>query len=268
MSTPEEILSAVDRGWSLVRLNRKKEPIGKWKELQITPATLEQVRKWGTPPMWGVITGAISGFWALDFDPEAMELFELLGIPANARTPRGGAHLYFEHPGVKVPTLNGKSAPELGRIWPGLDVRGDGGLVGFHGANGNGPYRLLRPEPHPIKALPFELRQDLARVLPCPALLGTTPPTPEGLVEWALKRTARDAARASASSSHSSSVTTVTTSRSPRGSCASTRQRSRSVITSMRRARRSAHCARRTRSPRESRGAMRAMARRTSRRSP
>ena len=45
-------------------------------------------------------------------------------LPATleVRTPRGGRHLYFKHPGVKIPTRTNHPAPAL-------DVRGDGGYV-------------------------------------------------------------------------------------------------------------------------------------------
>jgi hypothetical protein len=79
----------------------------------------------------GIATGAASGLVVLDVDPahggdESLHLLELqLGaLPATIEALSGGAgrHLYFAHPGGRVPN----SASALG---PGLDVRGDGGYV-------------------------------------------------------------------------------------------------------------------------------------------
>jgi hypothetical protein len=84
-----------------------------------------------------IATGAISGLVALDLDndPEkgkngADVLAKLvkkhgpLPKTRSVRTPRGGLHYYFRHPGssVRIPC----STDKLGK---GLDVRGDGGYV-------------------------------------------------------------------------------------------------------------------------------------------
>src|SRR5690606_20430718 len=46
----------------------------------------------------------------------------LKGRPWMARTPRGGMHLYFATPSVRIPC-------SVGRLTPGVDVRSDGGYV-------------------------------------------------------------------------------------------------------------------------------------------
>ncbi len=77
-----------------------------------------------------MVTGAVSGLVILDFDGVAGEqLRQRLGIPIHVRTRSGGAHVYCEHPGWKVATLNSKATRELGRQWPGLDIRADGGYA-------------------------------------------------------------------------------------------------------------------------------------------
>jgi Bifunctional DNA primase/polymerase, N-terminal/Family of unknown function (DUF5906) len=84
----------------------------------------------------GIRTGAISGFWAVDIDtPEghgkdgfaslaALEA-EHGALPATlqAESPSGSIHYLFKYPaGIKIRN-------SVSRIAPGVDVRGDGGMV-------------------------------------------------------------------------------------------------------------------------------------------
>jgi len=82
-----------------------------------------------------VATGSASGLVVLDLDPATAEsdsgtstlrrLKEELGdldVPPMVRTPRGGWHLYYAHPGGRIPSTAGK-------LGPGLDVRADGGYI-------------------------------------------------------------------------------------------------------------------------------------------
>jgi hypothetical protein len=96
------------------------------------PAGPEQVRRWWR--RWpranlGVVTGAVSGLVVLDVDPRhgggySLAICEQLHGPlahtVESLTGGGGQHLYFTHPGTAVPCRP---------IAPGLDVKGDGGLV-------------------------------------------------------------------------------------------------------------------------------------------
>jgi hypothetical protein len=79
----------------------------------------------------GIATGAESGIVVLDIDPRngAMDTIAQLEAEGKTlpeapivRTPSGGWHLYFTHPGGKVPSRSNA-------IGPGLDVKGDGGYV-------------------------------------------------------------------------------------------------------------------------------------------
>ena len=82
----------------------------------------------------GLRTGAISGLFVIDVDPEGYgpfdDLCERHGSSSGsletwlARTGREGAHLYLRHPGgdIRVKTSAGELAI-------GVDVRGDGGYV-------------------------------------------------------------------------------------------------------------------------------------------
>jgi len=123
---------ALIRGWSVIPVRENKRPaIASWKEFQRTRPSVAQLREWARklrPKAWAVITGAISGVIVLDFDgATGSETLKLFGLSPHIKTGNGGYHAYFEHPGFKVPTINGKSKEQLARLFPGLDVRGDGG---------------------------------------------------------------------------------------------------------------------------------------------
>jgi hypothetical protein len=78
----------------------------------------------------GLATGAISGIFVLDVDPDhggEDSLASLLGchggLPQTVEslTGGGGRHLLFRHPGFPVRNLVG--------FYDGLDIRGDGGFI-------------------------------------------------------------------------------------------------------------------------------------------
>jgi putative DNA primase/helicase len=53
------------------------------------------------------------------------------------------------YPGFHIPTLNGKSKREIGKRWPGVDLRGDGGYALFSGTTERGSYQWLRDPAEP-----------------------------------------------------------------------------------------------------------------------
>lgn len=86
-------------------------------------------RQWPTANI-GVVTGARSGLVVVDVDPRHGGLDSLRQLEAEhgqlpsaptVITGSGGLHLYFRHPGGRVPNRVG--------LYPGIDLRGDGGLV-------------------------------------------------------------------------------------------------------------------------------------------
>lgn len=102
----------------------------------------------------GIRTGAESGIVVIDIDGdegyESLSQLEkrygIMPVTASVKTPRGGQHLYFRHPGVEV-----RNAVAL---VPGIDFRGDGGYVlapPSIGPTGR-PYEV--DEEAPIAALP------------------------------------------------------------------------------------------------------------------
>lgn len=157
--------TALRHGWSLIPVRANKKAFEGWKEYQAVRATTEQLRSWsaGKPPCWAVVTGTLSGVVCIDFDgEEGLKTLERLGLQPHVETGSGGKHVYVRHPGRHVKTVNGRSDKRLGELYPGLDVRGDGGYAVFYGRSNKGPYTWLRPlEPDPWEILPQELRDYL-----------------------------------------------------------------------------------------------------------
>ena len=193
---------AIEQGWSILPCGMNKRPmIRSWKPFQTRRATKEELAAWRrlNPPAWAVVTGKVSGRITLDFDGEAGRLtMEGLNIKPHRRTPSGGFHADFEHPGGRVPTLSSKSKMDLGARWPGLDVRGDGGYAIVAGRTNRGEYKWLRaPAAHPVDALPADLREFLgaAHTSASPRLANATESLtvagtsrPDSLVSMALQR--------------------------------------------------------------------------------
>ena len=143
-------------------LPKSKKPAVPWTGFQHQKATREEWATWKKDiPGCGValVTGAISGIVALDFDgPRGRGLrkeWNCYGMPANI-TPKG-AHALFRHPGgiIKngVRLISGEK-PEDG----GLDIRGDGGYI------------CIPPSIHP-DGTPYKWE--------VPPWMGELPPLPE-----------------------------------------------------------------------------------------
>ena len=158
--TPQE---AFNLGWPIIPTNKNKTAmLTSWKAFQDRAPTPQEFETWMKlqPRSWALVTGAFAGRFVLDFDGEAgRQTFEKLQIPAHRSTPSGGYHIDFVHPGWRIATLTGKTKIELGKRWPGMDIRGDGGYVLFYGER----YAWLRdPQPHPFDLLPHDLREFLS----------------------------------------------------------------------------------------------------------
>jgi len=133
-SIEQAALGYLDRGWSVIPAQPSgKRPLIRWKHFQEEAADAEQVHGW-----WGrwpdanvsIVTGTHSGLIVIDVDPRHRgdrSLAELerqhgaLPETLEALTGGGGRHLYFAHPGGVIHNRAG--------FVPGIDVRGDGGVV-------------------------------------------------------------------------------------------------------------------------------------------
>ena len=163
--------AAVDAGFSIIPINSDKRPrLATWKPYQERLPTRDELNTWWgeNPAAWGVVTGSVSGIIVLDFDGAAgMETLRKLNLRPHVRTGSGGAHLYLHHPGWKIATVNGRSKQELGRRYPGVDVRGDRGYAILAGHNQSGCYEWIRPmEPDSVDVLPEDLREFLGLLHP------------------------------------------------------------------------------------------------------
>ncbi len=127
-------LDCLGRGWAAIPVESGgKRPLVRWESFQNRLPTKQEVEDWfGRWPEanLGIVTGAVSGLVVLDIDPrhggaDSLKRLETehgaLPETVEAVTGGGGRHLYFAHPGGSVPN---KVA-----LAPGVDLRGDGGLV-------------------------------------------------------------------------------------------------------------------------------------------
>jgi hypothetical protein len=127
-------IACLARGWSVIPIKAgAKRPVVRWEPFQNRLPTREEVegwfRRWPEANL-GIVTGAVSGLVVLDIDPrhggeDSLTQLEVdhaaLPETVEVMTGGGGRHLYFAHPGGSVPN---KVA-----LMPGIDLRGDGGLV-------------------------------------------------------------------------------------------------------------------------------------------
>jgi putative DNA primase/helicase len=168
-----DIQRARQLGLSVIPIGADKRPLlSAWKPYQTRTATDTEFAAWvqSNPSAWAIVTGTISRIVTLDFDGQAgAATLESLDLKPHRRTPSGGYHIDFKHPGWRVPTLNSKSKKELGARWPGLDIRADGGYVLFAVRTNKGEYQWLREYgPYDLDVLPESLRDFLGLLKPKP----------------------------------------------------------------------------------------------------
>lgn len=127
-------LGYLKRGWSVIPVEpRGKRPLVKWEAFQNRLPTKDEilawVRRWPLANV-GIVTGTVSGLVVLDIDPghggdDSLIILErehgALPSTIEALTGGGGRHVYFQHPGEVTRNKVG--------LAPGIDLRGDGGLV-------------------------------------------------------------------------------------------------------------------------------------------
>jgi len=143
--------AAAERGWPVFLLGRTKRPVANCSACQpgahdpaaCTCLTCHGFYAASTDPeriarmitavgsgQLAVRTGAASGLVVIDVDPDhggtpSLDRLMAAGLvppTAHVLTGSGGLHLYYRHPGERVP-----SRPMPG--YPGIDVKADGGYV-------------------------------------------------------------------------------------------------------------------------------------------
>lgn len=131
---PRAALDYLRRGWSVIPVRpRDKRPLIPWQDYQRSPPGETELRDWFE--RWpdanvGIVTGVVSDLIVLDVDPRhggeaSLAGLELrhgpLPVTVEAVSGGGGRHIYFAHPGGQV-----RNRVELA---PGIDLRGDGGMI-------------------------------------------------------------------------------------------------------------------------------------------
>jgi hypothetical protein len=122
MTLLSEGLSALRRGWHIIALDGKKPRAQGWQ--RSPPPSEAVVEAWARQGNLGVCTG--HGFIVVDIDPGADTSALDLPETVEARTGRGGRHLYYR--------CDERMANSVGRIAEHVDVRGTGGQVVLPGS--------------------------------------------------------------------------------------------------------------------------------------
>lgn len=143
-----------------------KAPPINWKCYQERLPTDAEYNTWRydrKPKLWGIVTGAVSRVVIVDGD-SADAMLVMGDLKPHVRTPRGGGHYYFEHPGHPVKTAAG--------LLPKIDIRGDGGFVNVIGTNpkNGGEYHIeILPTPeaiYPWDKMPEAILKEMNRSKP------------------------------------------------------------------------------------------------------
>ena len=167
----------LDQLWSVipVRARDKRPAIGEWRKYQQARAKRETVVQWAANDTLnaGIVTGAVSGLIVLDLDnAEAIAEAAKRGLPETVTVQTGkGRHVYFRHTGEQVPNRAG--------LFPGADLRGDGGYVVAPGSihpSGAVYQWLASPETMPLAPPPAWLLALIDRADPQPALQAAPEP--------------------------------------------------------------------------------------------
>jgi hypothetical protein len=158
---------------------------------------LDLIREWWA--RWrdanvGIVTGAASGLVVLDVDVAKGGFGSLAAMfpkgpprTLSVETGSGGLHRYHVHPGGRVPCHVG--------FRPGLDLRGDGGLVVAPPSRhkSGGPYLFITAS-RPIAPMPPELIAALAPVKVAHRSMGQVRPFRGTLTPYAAAALEREAA--------------------------------------------------------------------------
>jgi Bifunctional DNA primase/polymerase, N-terminal len=168
-ATLESALALAAEGIAVFPLKyRSKEPESRSRGFYDATTNPAMIRRWfggNFKRNLGARTGQASGVWVLDVDkPDALGAFEAqhgkLPLTRQSQSSRG-MHLWFRAP--IIPVQN-----SVGRVWPGIDTRGEGGYV------------AVPPSIHPSGAV-YQWLND-APIAEAPSLLlvrARKPPQPE-----------------------------------------------------------------------------------------
>lgn len=141
MSLPNPVAQLAELGYSVVPGDIDKRPKVAWGQWRDRKQTDEEQADLGHGSVWGIVTGQAHGLVVLDFDgDEGVALAQSLGLTPNVITGSGGWHVWFDADRIGYPVKT------CAGVRPGLDVRGEGGLVWTAGRSRKGEYRILSTE--------------------------------------------------------------------------------------------------------------------------
>ena len=134
LTTAAAVCAYLARGWAVIPIEAGgKRPLVAWEPYQHRAPeegdTDSWFKRWPGANV-GVVTGQVSGLVVLDVDPghggddslaDLERRFGALPATIEAISGGGGRHIYFAHPGIILRNRVG--------LAPGLDLRGDGGLI-------------------------------------------------------------------------------------------------------------------------------------------
>jgi RecA-family ATPase len=119
--------------------NDKKPLLTSWTRFTKEKPTEEMITNWFTalkPVGVGMVTGSISGVIVVDIDTKSgldyMDITNKYPTEIISRTPSGGFHLFYRHPGFEV-----RNRVD---VIKGVDVRGDGGFIVLPPTSRNGEF--------------------------------------------------------------------------------------------------------------------------------
>lgn len=137
MALSPEVQALADLGYAVVPGSLDKQPKVPWKKWQTDPQTPEEQAALGHGSVWGILTGQLYGLVVLDFDgAEGVALATSLKLSPNVITGSGGWHVWIDAKTIGYPVKT------CAAVRPGLDVRGEGGLVWTVGRSKKGEYRF------------------------------------------------------------------------------------------------------------------------------
>jgi hypothetical protein len=183
----------LQRGLAPIPVGPDKRPLVPWQPYQEEAPHADQVDEWWT--RWpeaniGVVTGKVSRVVVLDADgAEGLTSLRALHTPATtwlSRTPRGGVHQWFRHPGGIIGNRAG--------VRPHVDVRADGGYVVVPPSlrvDGRRYEWLTPPDRCGLEPLPENVLGLLTTPAPAAAPLAADDVIPEGRRDDTLYRLTR-----------------------------------------------------------------------------
>jgi hypothetical protein len=162
----EEALRLYDLGFMPIPLRteqgQRKKPSISWRQYQNERPSRDEVSSWfADMGNVAVVTGRVSGVVVVDLDgkiPDTREWLAKRGFSIKTpivSTGRGGAHVYYRHPGGTV--ANGVKLSEVDGVT--IDIRADGGYVvappSLHDTGAF--YEWVVPPETPLAPFPSEL---------------------------------------------------------------------------------------------------------------